>query len=330
MAKTNTLLVDNINLMDTAGKIDWSRMKNTPDSLVTGSGHNHDITYYSINYVNNIFNIQEDRLSLLEADIETLSYKTDFMMGGGGSSANTAIHNYNNTTEVFSTITPTLHTPTLNAPGISTSSSGYFFSDDSYSTNKIDYFTLVVEVVNNCPILTKGSLIDFAVQSKGFITDGVQSWAELNILLDIWKTKENSISGASNQVLLSSFVEGFTKSAGNTMIREYKYSSSVSRDINVFNTNGDTVGLCQNSNKGLWLSSVGYNLLQVYKTDTVSVFNGMINNTVGSSTCTTEYFGVVASGSNSTTVQKVTWSTLSISNMTNISIDKTGATSVEI
>ncbi len=331
MAKVSQLTVLSTNqvIMNGNQRVDWGRFKNTPGTLVSATGHNHDAVYYPTGTVNSLFGTQEDRISQLELDIEVLSYKTDFLMGGGGNTANTTIHNYNNSTEAFSTISTTLLNSCNEAPGISTQRTGYFFSETN-STNKIDYFTLVLEATNDCPIAPQGSLIDFAIQSKGFMTDGASHWAQLNILLDVWTTKDNALGDASNQVMLSSMVQGYSKGSGFSMVREYTHSSGVSRDIIEFNTESSTVGLCKSSIRGFWLSNSGNNWIHDYNTDTVSALTSLVTGARAASTCTTEFYGTIASGAGGNQVNKLTWSTLSISAMTAISQDKTGASTVEI
>lgn len=331
MAKVSqlTVLSTGQTILNNNQRIDWNRFKNTPSTLVSGTGHDHNDVYYLTSTVDSLFDTQETRISQLELTIEILAYKTDFMMGGGGSSASSTIHNYNNSTEIFSTISSALLNDCKNAPGISTQRSGYFFSETN-STNKIDYFTLVLERTYDCPIAPQGSLIDFAIQSKGFMTDGNSHWAQLNILLDIWITKDNALGDASNQVLLSSMVQGYSKGSGFGMLREYTYSSGVSRDIIEFNTESDTVGLCKSSIRGFWISNSGYNWIHNYNTDTVSALTSLVRNSAGACTCTTEFYGTIASGGGGTNVHKLTWSTLSISTATALSQDKTGASTVEL
>lgn len=332
MAKVAQLTVGGaggLTIMNASQRIDWGRFKNTPGTLVSATGHDHNAVYYGTATVDNLFGTQEARIAQLELDIEVLAYKTDFLMGGGGATANSTIHNYNNSTQAQSTLSTTLLNACANAPGISTQRTGYFFSETN-STNKIDYFTLVLEATSNCPIGPQGSLIDFAIQSKGFMTDGAGHWAQLNILLDVWTSKDNALGDASNQVMLSSMVQGYSKGTGFSMAREYTHSSGVSRDIIEFYTESSTVGLCKSSIRGFWLSNAGNNWIHDYNTDTVSALTSLVTGARAASTCTTEFYGVIASGAAGTQVNKLTWSTLSISAMTSLSQDKTGASTVEI
>jgi hypothetical protein len=328
MAKLSQIDIDGVLFLNTSQRIDWSKMKNTPASLVSGTGHVHDTLYYRTTEVDDMFRVQEDRLSDLETQVETLAYKSTVFMGGGGSTSNITINSYNINTEVFSTISTELLHENLKAPGISMQRSGYFFNGGKI-TDKFDHFTLVVENTQSSPINVDGTIVDFAIQSKAFATDGASNWAALNVLLDTWEIKPGAPSESSGQVMLSAIIRGFTKGKGSGMLREYTHSSGISRDILTFTTNGDTVGLCKSSSRGFWLSTLGYNYINDYTTDSVSVLNTMVNNSEGAVTCTSQYFGVIGSGSHGTHVSKLTWSTLAISAMTDFSVDKTNSTSIE-
>ena len=326
MAKVSQIVIGGVPLLNNNQKIDWLKFKNTPTTLVSASGHNHDEQFYRTEIVNEKFSTQEIRIAIMEEQIETLSYKTDLMMGGGGTTTNT-IHNYNLAAETTSEISTTLNNSPLNVPGISSQSFGYFLNS-SKAASKFDFFTLVNEVVNDCLIVPTGSLIDFAIQSKGLVTDGI-NWVQLDTKLDIWATRPPSISGSSGRQMLSSTVNGYTKGAGLGMLRNISYSSGVSSEIIEFSTIGTTIGLSKSSNKGYWISKVNGNFEQSYITDTVQLFTGMVNDADNASTSTTEFYGLVAGGGSGLTVQKLNWSTMTISTSTNLSINKNGASSIE-
>ena len=327
MAKTNQITVNGVDLMTSTQRIDWTKFKNTPSTLVSASGHNHDNLYYRIDVVDSKFETEENRVSEIETQIEVLAYKTDLMLGGGGSSG-AAIHNYNLSTEATSELKTTLlKESSSSVPGISSSSYGYFTNEDK-STSKFDYFTLVIASIPNSIIIPIGSLIDFAVQTKGFITDG-NSWMELNEKLDTWSSKSSTIAGASGRPMLSSTISGFSKNGGTGMLRKLSYRSGISEEVIEFTTIGITSGLNRNSNKGYWISKINGNFEHSYLTNVVQSFNSMVNNADNSSTSTSDIFGLIASGGNGTTVQKLNWTNLSISTSTPLTVDKNGACAIE-
>ncbi len=326
MAKVSQINVNGINLLNVSQRIDWTKFKNTPNTLVSASGHDHNATFYDIATVNSKFKTQEDRISNMELQIETLAYKTDLMMGGGGSTG-TAIHNYNLSTEVTSEISTVLSNSPTNVPGISSQAFGYFLNS-SKAVSKFDYFTLVNETINNCPLVPTGSLIDFAIQTKGLVTDGI-NWAQIDTKLDTWASKPTSTAGSSGRQMLSATVNGYTKGAGAGMLRKITYSSGVSSDIIEFSTIGTNIGLNKSSNKGYWISRVNGNFEQSYITDVVQSFSGMVNDADNSSVSTSEFYGLIAGGGTGLTVQKLTWTTMAISACTNLTVNKNGASSIE-
>jgi len=327
MAKVSQIRINGIDLLNGSQRIDWTKFKNTPSTLVSASGHDHNAQFYANTVVDSKFKIQEDRISLMETQIETLAYKTDLMMGGGGTTT-TAINNYNLSTEVTSQLTTTLNHSPLDTPGISTQSFGYFLNSSKVAS-KFDYFTLVNETIPDSPISAKTSIIDFAIQTKGLINDGASSWAQLDTKLDVWSIKPNASADGSGRTGLSSTVAGYTKGIGYGMTKEYTYSSGVIRDVIEFTTIGITVGMSKSSQKGYWISKVNGNFEHTYNTDTVQSISGMVNNADNASTATSEYYGLIAGGGSGLKVQKLTWTTMTISSCTDLSVNKNGASSIE-
>jgi len=327
MAKVSQIKIDGKELLNSSKRIDWTRFKNTPSTLVSASGHNHDSVYYLTSIVNSKFKTQEDRISDLEEQIEQLAYKTDLMMGGGGSTGNN-IHNYNFSNETTSQISTTLSNSPNNTPGITSKDSG-FFLNSSKAASKFDKFTLVNTNVSNAPIIPKGSMIDFAIQTKGFINDGINQWASLDIKMDTWTIKPSSTVNASGRQQLSSIVTGYTKGNGTGMLREYQYSSGISRDIIEFTTVDTTIGLNKSSFKGYWLSKLNGNFEHTYNTDVVQSFNTLVSDANNSNVGTTEYYGMILGGQSSTAAYKLTWLTLAVSSATDLTTNKNGASSIE-
>jgi len=328
MAKVSQITVGDKNILNNNQRIDWTKFKNTPLSVVTViPANNHDDKFYLQETVNSKFKVEEDRISSLELKIEKLAYKTDLMLGGGGSTGN-AIHNYNLSTEVTSEITTTLNNSPLNTPGISAQTFGYFLNSNK-EASKFDYSTLVNETIHNSPITPNGSMIDFAIQSKGIINDDNTGWAQLNTKLDTWASKDSTTAVSDGRTLLSSTVVGYQKKSGSGFVSEYSYSSGVVRNIVEFTTIGTTVGLNKSSHKGYWISKVNGNFEHAYTTDTVSMFNTMVNDADNASTSTTESFGYIVGGGSGLTSQKLNWSSLAITTCTNLSVNKNGASSIE-
>lgn len=328
MAKVSSLQVGTVQLLNASGNIDWSFFKNTPASLVSSSGHNHDALYYTTATVNSLFKAQEDRIDALVSIIESKAIKYDLLMAGGGATASNAIHNYNLATEVTSQLSGTIPFTSINSPGISSASWGYFTNSSRY-VSKLDYFTRVFVTVPSCPIGIAGSMIDYAIQTKGYVSDGAQGWAKLDVKMDTWEVRASCNGATDGRPLLSSQVKGYSKRQGTGFAYEYSYLSSTSRTLSSFTTNGITSGLSRSSNYGFWLSGVGGNFKHTYVTDAITVFTGLAINVNNTNVSTGEFYGLIASGSNSTTVSKLNWATESTSLAVATSVDKTGASSIE-
>ena len=328
MAKLDQLKVKNHNLFDDNDKIDWTKFKNTPSTLVSASGHNHDDLYYKSSVVIDKFKLEEDKINLLEKRIEVLSYKTDLMMAGGILN-DTKIHNYNFSTETTNEISTNTNIVSIDSPGISSQDFGYFTSKDK-NIDKFYHLTLTIESIQNSNIVPNASLIDFAVQSLGFITDGV-SWNKINQLLDIWESKSNNPVDVSGRPFLSSNVTGYCKGSGLGMVKELTYTTESLKELSEIRTIGITTGLNKSSHIGYWISKINGNFEHNYVTESFRLINIFVDNMDNSSTSTTEFFGmVVAGGVDGDLTNKLKWSTLTITQSLSLSLNKSGASSIEL
>jgi hypothetical protein len=329
MAKISSLRVGpTLQLLNAQSNIEFAFFKNVPSTLINATGHNHDLVHYSIATVNSKFKVEEDRVDVLVSRIEAKAVKYDLLMAGGGTNANSTIHNYNLATEVFSQITAVLPFTSLNAPGITSSAFGYL-TNTSNQISKFNYFTRSFTTVPNCPILIKGTMIDYAIQQKGYVSDGALGWRKLDVKLDTWETRDSCAGETDGRPLLSSITKGYSKKQGSGAAYEYSYLSSTSRTLTTFTTTGITSGLCRNSNYGFWLSSIGTNFKHVYLTDAFTLFTGLTSNVNNTNTLTNDSFGLIVSGSDSTNVRKLNWSTEAISVAVSATVNKSGASSVE-
>lgn len=327
MAKLSQIKIKNIDLFSN-GKIDWTKFKNTPSTLVSASGHNHDDLYYRTDVVDTAFQEQKDRLEILENRIAVLSYKTDVFMGGGESD-NTAIDNYNFDNETSQVINLTLLNPSYNTPSISSIDYGYFISTNK-TCSKLDRLSLTNTEIQEISFDVKGSLIDFATQRTGYVNDGINKWFKLNTTMNVWEQKPDTSVESSGRNQLSSTLSGFTKGNDFGTVREYTYSSGTGRVILDITAVGETVGLNNSSKKGLWLSGINGNFEHYYVTDTIQQFNTMVYSANGASTSTTDTYGIILGCDTSgDKVQKINWVTLSISQATNLTVNKNNASTIE-
>jgi hypothetical protein len=178
------------------------------------------------------------------------------------------------------------------------------------------------------PINVKASLIDFAIQHKGLVTDGEQ-WAELNELLDVWTSKNNNIVETSGRKYLSSTIEGYCKGDNVGMVKKITYSNETMEEIGELQTNGQVSSLSKSSTKGYWLSDINYNFEHDYLSNTFRQIYNFTESAGGSVTSMTDINGyVISSASNTSSVFKLNFTTLSVSRSTD-TINKNGASSVE-
>lgn len=328
MAKVTSLRVGpTLQLLNASANIDWTFFKNTPATLVSASGHNHDLVYYTTPVVNSKFATQEARIDVLVGRIEAKAIKRDLLMGGGGTVANATIHNYNHATEVSSQIATSVPFSTINSPGITSANKGYM-TNSSRQVSSIDYLTRVFVAAPNCLIDIKGTMIDYAIQTKGYVSNGANGWVKFDVKVDTWETRDSCACETDGRPLLSSQVKGYSKKNGSGLSYEYSYLSSTSRTLTAFTTNGITSGLCRSSNYGYWISGINANFKHTYATDSITLFTGLTNDMSNTNVSSGEYYGVLASGNNSSIVRKLNWSTEAITVASAI-IDKTGASSVE-
>lgn len=326
MAKVNNLKIGNLVIIESDGKIDWNKFKNTPPSIVRAVGHNHDTIHYRDLETNLIFYTYENKLVELQAKMDKLGFKTEGFIGGGGTN-NNKIHNFTTLTDTNTNLGDLLSHSPLNSPGITSKNHGYIINKNK-TTSKFSYTVKTSSDITPCPIEIGGSLINYAVQTKGFITDGNNMWAELDVVTNTWSLKDEALSTASNRPMLSSPTVGFTKTTGHNISYMYNYIKGISQGTISFNTNGSPTGLFRNSLMGYWISEISTNLKVNYLTQSVMQMPLFTTHFSSSNTVSTEFMGYVISGSNNTSVQKMTWSTESITQTTNV-IDMTGASSIE-
>jgi hypothetical protein len=326
MAKVAFLTVADVNIINTSGKIDWSKFKNTPASIVSAAGHNHDGTHYTTEETNTLFSARETTLTNIESQISLLAIKEKGFMGGGGSQG-TNVNEYNTVTQTSSAKGSILsHSPSTK-PGITSSTRGYF--TNGTTTTRYVYLDGTAQNISSSPISINGTLIDFAIQTKGFVTDGGTQWAMLTVDGESWETKPSTTAASAGRNMLSSTTTGISKAGGTSTAVKYTYSTGASVGTASFTTSSNTTGLNRNSQYGYWIGEASKNVKYSYTTDTAVTLAIFSSNFVNTNTVTAESYGFVISGSNSTSAQKVDWTTEVASTATNASVDMTGASTIE-
>jgi len=330
MAKTNNLVVSNkgksINLLNSTEKLNWNIFNNTPSSLVSGTGHNHDNLYYRTPVINSLFKTETDKLSILSNRIVTLGIKSNILMGGGSNFNDNKLRNYAINTEANSVINTTTNFNISKGSGLSFQRFGYFLND-AKKIDKYDHFTTSIKSITDTPIIVKNTLIDYAVQSKGYIFNDTNAY-EINILLNTYKARPDVITNGNFRIGLSSFTFGFTKGISNSTadsLKKYSYSAGSIEILSTFNPNGDVGALQKNNNIGFWIGSNSFK--QNYISNSISQIVGINNQ--NSNNTSNDIFGIIQSGNNATTSYKLTYSNESIS-VANNNTDTTFSSYIEI
>jgi hypothetical protein len=326
MSTVKSLKIAGIQIMEVDGKIDWGKFKNTPATIVSAAGHNHDTVHYTSAQTDTQFNNAISTLMTIQAQIDNKAIKYMSYIGGGVSGGN-GVRKYVASTQTCANLGALLtHSPT-STPGITSKEQGYITNANQVVT-KFTYSTQTAADITSCPITVGASLFDFAIQTKGLITNGT-NWAQLDTLTDAWELKTNATVTYANRPMLSSSVFGFTKATGTNTAYLYNYSTGVSSASTSFTINGVPTGLNRNSSYGYWIADTNSNLKHSYVTSSVITLSLFTLNFSNASTLTTEFDGYSISGSNQAGIQKINWSTEVIASAGSVDVDLTGGSAVE-
>lgn len=326
MAKVQHLKVAGVAIIETDGKTDWARFKNTPATIVSASGHDHNATYYTTSESNAKFAAAEATLANIQAQIDALAIKYTGYIGGGASASN-HVNRYTTTNETRSDLGAVLSHSPLNAPGMTSKEQGYIFNSNK-TTTKYVYSTNTAVNVTATPKTPLGTLFDYAIQTKGFVTDGASGWATIEVLTDTWTTLNNATSNAAGRPLLSSSVEGFTKSTGTSMSYKYDYIKGTSSETISFTVNGTPTGMVRSSAYGYWVANTDSIYKHSYSTNSVAKVPSFTVHFSNTNTISTEYNGYALSGSNHSSAQKLNWASETVSTAGSV-IDLTGGACIE-
>lgn len=327
MTTLKSLKVAAVQVIEVDGKIDWAKFKNTPASIVSAAGHNHDSVHYTSSQTDTMFNNAQATLNNIKAQIDALAIKYKAYIGGGVSGGSN-VNCYDKSTQTISNLGGLLsHSPT-NSPSISSKAFGYI-TNTNRTTTKFTYTTQSASAANSCPISMGGSLIDYAVQTKGFITDGSNAWAMIDNTTGVWENKTAATSNSAGRPMLSSSINGFTKASGTNLSYKYDYTTSSSAGTVSFTTTGTPAGLNRNSSYGYWICSTDTNVKHAYSTNSVVQLLCFTSNFVNTNALGTEFDGFSISGSNATVVQKISWATEVVSAAGSTGVDLTGGSTVE-
>ena len=326
MSTVKSLKIAGVQIVETDGKIDWAKFKNTPATIVSAAGHNHDTVHYTTTQTDQKFTDATNTLIAIQAQIDAKAIKyTSYV--GGGVSGGSSVRKYVASTETNSNLGALLSHSPSGSPGITSKEQGYI-TNASQAVTKFTYSTQTASDITSCPIAIGGTLFDFAIQTKGLVTNGTQ-WAQLDTLTNIWELKTNATATYAGRAMLSSSVVGFTKSTGTNEAYRYDYSTGTSSTTVSFTISGVPTGLNRNSAYGYWIATTASNFKHSYLTSSVVQLPLYTLNFSNTCTLTTEFAGYSISGSSQTGVQKLTWATEVVASAGSVDADLTGGSGVE-
>lgn len=326
MAIVKSLTIAGVQIVEPDGKVDWTKFKNTPATIVSAAGHNHDSVHYTTAQTDQKFTDATNTLVAIQAQIDAKAIKYAAYIGGGVSGGS-SIRKYVASTETNSNLGALLSHSPNSSPGITSKEQGYI-TNTNKTVTKFTYSTQTAIDVAACPITIGGTLFDFAIQTKGLVTNGTQ-WAQLDTLTNVWETKTNANATYAGRQMLSSAVVGFTKSTGTNESYRYDYSTGISATSVSFTISGTPAGLNRNSSYGYWIANTSSNFKHSYLTSSVVQLPLYTLNFSNTATLTTEFYGYSISGSSQTGAQKIAWATEVVSNAGSVDVDLTGGSGVE-
>lgn len=326
MANIKQLRVAGVQIIEADGKIDWSKFKNTPATIVSAAGHDHNATHYLSTQTDAMFNTVTATLDNIRAQIEAVGIK-NYAYVGGGANNGVSVSKYTRSTETTANLGGLLSYG-ANGAGITSKIHGYVTSSGNAAT-KFTYATQSASNISNCPITIGGTLIDHAVQTRGYVTNGSGSWAAIDVLTNSWENRTAATSTSAGRPMLSSYTFGLTKSTGTNNSYKYTYSTGVSATSVSFAVAGNPSGLNKDGNYGYWISNIETNIKHSYVSDSavqLPLFTVHLSN---SNTLSGEFVGFCISGSNHTNVQKITWATETIAAAGSSGVDLTSGSGIE-
>jgi hypothetical protein len=322
-----SLTVAGIQVIETDGKVAWAKFKNTPATIVSASGHDHNAVHYLSTQTDSMFNTVNSTLESIRVQIEAVGIKTTAYIGGGASNGS-SVCKYDKTTQTTSNLGGLLSHSPNNSPSISSKIRGYM-TNTNQTVTKFTHSTQSAANTNSCPIGMGGSLVDHAVQSRGYITNGSGSWATIDTTTDIWETRTSATSTSAGRPMLSSYTYGLTKATGTNTSYKYTYSTSTSAATISFAVTGTPAGLNRNSTYGYWIANTDSNIKHSYVSDSVIQLPLFTINFSNANMLACEFDGYSISGSSQTNVQKITWATEVVAAAGSCSVDLTGGSGIE-
>ena len=302
-------------IIDTAGKISYTKVKNVPASVVDTSTHNHDTSYSSKASIEDRFNTIMNAVQSITKTLAVRPLKTKAYLNGGykaGATQYKRVQRFNATTETGSDLGYISSLTSYYSPG-STSETVGFFHDGSTGSDKITYQTETCSAVAGaCQHSVGGTIYELYRQTKCFLTNNSSQWTNLDPTTATYTLLQNATSTTCTRQMLSSATFGYAGGSGGASYK-YNYSTGVSASIGSFG-GSYLAGISRNKDVGYWIGFTSDNWRVNMATDTytnLSIFsiNFSEGNTLGGDIAGYLMGGYSYNGSQHGKVQKVVWTT---------------------
>jgi len=325
MAILKEILIKGENILGGDNKIPLSIFKNTPTTLVSASGHNHNELYYNSDEISYKFHHFDNQLRDVESRIEELAFKNDSYMFGGNDNSVEVLH--------FSCVTEETKIKNdsikqfENVYGFSTKQRGYLINANK-DCAKYNYEANTEEIIPSFPISNTYVINDFALQSKGFFSDGVK-WVVLNSQIDSYSKILDCDFQFNGRQGLSSISQGFFIDSKTQDMSKMQYITTTHKKTAFSNLPTTLIGLNQTTNMGYLIGETINNKKQYYLTDTMNECNVLVLDSDGASVMTNEIAGFIFGGHNDSKIQKLQWASEAISILVELPTTKNNACSIE-
>ena len=301
-------------IIDTTGKISYTKIKNVPASVVDTSNHNHDTSYSSKASVEDRFNTIMNAVQSITKTLAVRPLKTKAYLNGGykaGATQYKRVQRFNATTETGSDLGYISSLTSYYNPGSTSETVGFFHT--SSISDKITYQTEVCSAVSGaCQHSINGTIYELYRQTKCFLTNSSNQWTNLDPTTTTYTLLPTASSTSCTRQMLSSETFGYAGGAGGATYK-YNYATGTSTSAGSFGGSYLT-GISRNKDVGYWIGFTNDNWRVNMTTDSyvnLSIFtiNFSEGNTLAGDTSGYLMGGYSYNGSQHGKVQKVVWVT---------------------
>lgn len=320
---------DGTSIIDSTGKIRYSRIKNIPASVVDTSTHNHDSSYSSKASIEDRFNSIMNKVQAITKSLTPRPLKTKAYLNGGYKSS----YVYAERVQRFNAITETGSEQSRGtvtsqySPGGSSELCGYFFGDPrGGSTANFNSAGRYVERVNYATETynylggimqhnAESTIYNLYAQTDTYACDAGSSWSRINASTNACTYETSSATGQGcGRQALSSATFGLVSNAGAANRTNYKYTFTTKTSVAALTVyhQQHNAGLCKDKDVGYWIDyGTSANQRVNYLTNTYANVYCFTDGFGESNTLAAETHGFAMGGYNGIQhdyVQKMLWS----------------------